>query len=285
MLVDPVDVSSKVNPEYLTLEQDLKTILGITKYEPPAAGPACTLGKLKTRNKKTDHPLFHKYNGVENIKWFPNLFAEGEEAIIQEKLHGTNARASVLPYIPNTLWKKVKKLLRIAPKVEKCYGSNNVDISSATEYRGFYGGDIYGACFQTMNVFEKIKLGEIVYGEIIGPSIQKNYDYGLKEHHFVVFDVKILQPDGKMKWLNPEEVEAFAKERGFEFVPVLYRGPYNRELTYALTKGNSVYCPKQKVREGVVIKARQNYDVEGNKKALKWVSEQYLGDEANTDFH
>lgn len=285
MLIDPIDVSSKVNPAYLVLEQNLVAILEITKYEPPQPGFAQTQGKGRNRNKKHEHPLFHKYNGLDNIKWFPSLFKEGEEVVVQEKLHGTNARASVLPYMSNTLFKKVKKLLGLAPVIEKCYGSNNVDISATTAYKGFYGEDIYGKCFHGMNVFEKIKCGEIFYGEIIGPSIQKNYHYSLTEHRFVVFDAKALQADGKFRWLTPEEVEALCKERGFEYVPILYKGPYNKELTYTLTKGPSVYDPKTKIREGAVIKARQNYDVEGNKKALKWVSEDYLNDDSNTDFH
>ena len=285
MLVAPEHVSSKVNSQYLTLEQDLKSILGITKYEPPQPGFSQIQGSPKNRNKKHEHPLFHKYNGLDNIKWFPDLFKEGEEVCIQEKMHGTNARASVLPYMANTWWKKLKKLIRLAPSQEKCYGSNNVDISAATSYKGFYGVDVYGKCLHSINAFDKIRVGEIFYGEIIGPGIQKNYSYSLKEHHFVVFDTKVLQPNGKFKWLNPDEVEALCKERGFEFVPVLYKGPYNREMAYSLTKGPSVYDPKTKVREGIVIKASKDYDIGGNKKALKWVSEDYLADNKNTDFH
>lgn len=285
MLISPQDVTNKVNPEYLTLEQDLKNILEITKYVPPQPGFSQTLGKGRNRNKKHEHPLFHKYNGLDNIKWFPTLFAEGEQVVIQCKLHGTNARVSKLPFIANTLSKKIKKFFGLAPKEENCYGSNNVDISAATNFTGFYGEDIYGKCFNATNVFSKIHLGEIVYGEIIGPGIQKNYSYSLKEHKFVVFDVKTLQPDGKFKWMNPDEAERYCHLRGFEFVPVLYRGPYNKELTYSLTKGPSVYDPNTKVREGIVIKAADNYDIEGNKKALKWINEQYLDDKNNTDFH
>jgi len=285
MIVSPEDVSNRINPESLQLEQNLSAILEIKKYEPPIPGFSQTIGKLKNRNKKTDHPLFHKYNGLNNIKFFPDLFKEGEEVVIECKLHGTSGRLSILPYEANTLWKKVKKFFGLATKNERCYGSNNVDISAASSYKGFYGEDIYGKCFDSINAFSKVKLGEIVYGEIIGPSIQKNYSYSLKEHHFVVFDVKVLQPDNRFKWLNPEEVESFCKERDFEFVPVLYRGPYNKDVAYSLTKGPSIYDPNTKIREGIVVKARENYDYEGNKKALKWVSEDYLADDKNTDFH
>jgi RNA ligase (TIGR02306 family) len=285
MLIDPADVSEKVNPKYFQLEQNLASVLGVTKYEPPQPGFAQVQGKAKNRNKKHEHPLFHKYNGVDNIKWFPTLFKETENVTVQEKLHGTNARASKLPFVANTWRKKLKKLFGFAPRYEKCYGSNNVDISAATDYKGFYGEDIYGQCFAKLNIFEKLALGEIVYGEIIGPSIQKGYDYGLKEHQFVVFDVKVLQPDGKFKWLNPGEVATFCDETGLKYVPVVYEGPFNKDFIYGLTKGPSAFNPSQKVREGVVIKASQNYDTDGNKKALKWVSEDYLADKNNTDFH
>lgn len=285
MLIQLSDVVDKTG-KLVADETDLKTVLGVKKYQPPAPkvqGPAGP----KNRNKKHEHPLFHKYNGLDNIKWFPDLFKEGEtEVVIQEKLHGTNARASKLPFIANTFTKKVKKFFGFAPKEELCYGSNNVDISAATAYKGFYGEDVYGKCFDSIKVFEKIKLGEIVYGEIIGPGIQKNYDYGVSDHRFVVFDVKVMQPDGKtFKWLTPREVALYCEERGFEHVPVIYKGMYYRALAESFTKGASVYCPKQKVREGVVIKDATNYDFGGNKRALKWVSEDYLDDHTNTDNH
>lgn len=287
MLVNTLDVADKVNFKKAKLEDNLAEVLEVTKYEPPTPGPASTMGKDKQRNKKHEHPLFHKYNGLDNIKWFPTLFKEGEDmVVIQEKLHGTNARASILPYQADTLWRKFKKLIGLAPEAEECYGSNNVQKSVAGAGKAhYYGEDVWGNTFRAMDIFSKLKLGETVYGEIIGPGIQKNYDYGLTEHKFVLFDVKVLEADGKQRWLSPSEVDEFAKKRGFETVPELYCGPYNKELAYKLTKGPSVYCPKQKVREGIVIKAFNNYSVDGNKKALKWVSEDYLDDKSNTDFH
>lgn len=286
MVLDTTDVMEKVNFKKAKIEDDLAAILGIVKYEPPQAGPSSTRGAGRSRNKKHEHPLFHKYNGLDSIKWFPNLFKEGEEVVVQEKIHGTNARASILPFATNTFKKKLLRLLGLAPKVEKCYGSNNVDISAATDYKGFYGEDIYGKTFSELDVFSRLKTGEIVYGEIAGPGIQKGYDYSLNTHKFIVFDVKQLQSDGKsLEWLTPSEVEEFCRERGFEHVPVLYRGPFNKHVMYDLTKGASILDPNTKVREGIVIKAADEYCVLGNKKALKYISEQYLDDKTNTDFH
>lgn len=214
MLIDTQDVAEKVNFKKARTEDDLAETLGVTKYEPPAPGPSSTIGRDKQRNKTYEHPQFHKYNGLDNIKWFPTLFKEGEIVHIQEKLRGTNARASLLPYRTNTLFRKFMKFIGLAPKAERCYGSNNVQKAVAPAdgpAKGhFYSEDVWGNVFQALDVFSKLKLGESVYGEICGPGIQANYDYGLKEHKFFLFDVKKLGEDGKQVWLTPSEVADFA---------------------------------------------------------------------------
>lgn len=265
---------------------DLAPFLKITKYQPPEASYQGSNTATK-RDKPKENPLFHQYNGVENIKWYPELFKEDEEVVIQEKLHGSCCRAAILPFKANTLYKRILKLLRLAPIYENCYGSNNVQIQERKGYKGWYGENVYGKVLEKVKAFDKMKPNEIIYGELVGEGIQKNYHYGHKEHHFVLFDVKILQPDGTTKWLNPEEAEQYARERGFDFVPVLSAGLFNKQLAHELTKGNSVYCKEQKVREGIVIKSRHNYNddyMPSQKKCVKLLSEKYLeGDQS--DFH
>lgn len=280
MLCRPESLSSIVNPKYLKDEQDLAAILGVTKYEPEPPQEQGVPSRNKMSRKALAHPDFHSYNGLGNIKWFPNTFQEGEEVEVQEKIHGTNARAALLPFRSNSLWKKFLKLIGKAPAVEKLYGSNRVDITNSSGYKGYYGDDIYGAVFKKMDVFSKLQPGEIVYGEIFGPGIQKGYEYGLTEHKFILFDVK---KDGK--WLDPAAVEMFALLRGFEMVPILYFGPFNKAMVESLATGPSVYCPAEKVREGAVVKAVGVYDIEGNKKALKMINPAYLDDSSNTDKH
>lgn len=315
MIVSAEDVKKFTGISTLPpLETDLASILKVTKYEPPI--PSWQGAKLGggSRNKPLENPLLHKYNGLESIKWYPDLFKDGEQVTIQEKLHGSNIRAAILPSVVPKL-SELKSLLktfpqsyqrlallksafnmlkRIAlgklnmlPKYENCYGSNNVELTNRVGYVGFYGEDVYGSVLKTEQAFSKMKPGETIFGELIGPGIQKNYEYGLKEHRFVLFDVKVLQEDSSQKWLSPDEVEAYAKERGFQFVPVLYRGPYNKEMAYSLTTGDSIYCPKQKIREGIVIKSTDGYNdplCPSSKKGLKWISEIYL-DKENSDFH
>lgn len=283
LIIDPEQLKGIVNFDYIKDEQDLSQILGITKYEPEPLQEQ-KVGKGKKGRKQLAHPAFTSYNGLTNLKWMPQAF-EGKNVVVQCKLHGTNARAAMLPFRANTLMKKIKRLFGFAPEFEYLYGSNRVDITNSSSYSGFYNEDIYGAVFKRLDVFNKLKPNEIVFGEIIGPGIQKGYSYGLKEHTFVLFDVKTVKPDGTQEWMKPDLVEAYAKERGFEFVPVLYKGPYNLELVKQLATGPSVYCPEEPVREGCVVKVQDEYDIEGNKQGLKVINPDYLSDQTNTDLH
>jgi len=319
MLISPSDIHKLLEQRGLKsrmdfkLEHDYKELLGIIKYEPPVPEFQRIQGDKKTRNKPLENPLFHKYNGLDNVKWFPDLFKPDEDVVIQEKLHGSAARICLLPtttpsfrHIKDVfltikdspdkvavlrqtfglIKRYVAGKLKLLPRYEYGYGSNNVELTHRVGYKGFYGEDIYGATFKRVDAFNKIQHDEIVFGEIIGEGIQKNYHYGHKQHHFVVYDVKRLNEDGTFTWLPPEDVENYAKSRGFDFVPVLYKGKFNKELAYELTKGNSVYCPEQKIREGIVIKSVNYNDpsMSSCKRALKWISEEYL-DKDNTDFH
>lgn len=87
--------------------------------------------------------------------------------------------------------------------------------------------------------------------------------------------------------VKTEEVEAYAKERGFDMVPILYRGKFNKDVIDSLVSGDSVYCPTQKIREGVVVKKRFDYtDMKfpSSKGALKLINPEYLLKD-NTDFN
>ena len=287
MIIDPLEIKEFVDTAHHQVEDDLAKELNITKYEPPQAHHP-VIGVTTKKEKAFENKNFHKYGGLDNIKWYPQLFKEDEIIVLQEKIHGTNARAAIMPFQANTLWKKILKFFNMHPTSEFCYGSNNVQLQNKSNHTGFYGEDVYGQVFKQLNVKDKLKFGETIYGEIYGEGIQKNYTYGCKsgERKFVLFDVRVLQADGTHKWLSPDEVSAFAKERGFDMIPEVYRGPYkNLEFIKSFTTGNSVLAPSQKVREGVVVKALTEYDQHGHNRALKVISEDYLSDENNTEFH
>lgn len=270
-----------------SLENDYSEKLGITKYEPPLPDYQSNQPKVKKeRNKQYENPYFHKYNGLENIKWYPDLFTDGELVSITEKLHGTSFRAGYVPYTANSLLKRILKFFKLSPKYEFVWGSNNVQLQEKyKDWTGYYEEDVYTKIVKQYDLKNRLKDSEVIYGEIIGDKIQKNYTYGCKEgeHKLVLFDVKIQTKDAS-DYLNVDDFQAFCKERGFEYVPELYRGPFNLMKAKELTIGDSVYCASQKVREGVVIKSLVETTCSIGKKALKLISEKYLeGDQ--TDYH
>lgn len=54
--------------------------LGIIKYEPPV--------KTTIGDAAPEDPMFHRYTDIENINNFPNLFKDGEEVVVTEKIDG-----------------------------------------------------------------------------------------------------------------------------------------------------------------------------------------------------
>jgi RNA ligase (TIGR02306 family) len=267
-------------------EKDYASVLGITKYEPEPPKEHTGL-PITSKRRLAEHPHFHGYNGLDNIKW-GDPFELGELVSIQLKLHGTNARFGNLKKTPKTRWEKFLKFIKLLPEYETRYGSNKVDITAKNGAAGFYETDVYGTAFKKIDAAKKVKPNEVIYGEIIGEGIQKNYHYGHKTPHFVLFDVKVFKNDGSHRWLLPREVRTYAKENGFEMVPELFYGAYNKDLTKTLVSGADPYFPAHKVREGIVIKSDQYYNdpmSSSSKKARKVINPAYLDDTSNTDNH
>ena len=267
-------------------EKDYAQVLGITKYEPPAPKEARQT-PITSKRRLAEHPQMHSYNGLDNIKW-GDPFTEGELVSIQLKLHGTNARIGKLKKTPKNLWEKILKFFKLLPEYEVRYGSNNVDITAKNGAAGFYATDIYGEAFKSCDAANKIEPNELIFGEIIGEGIQKNYHYGHKTPHFVLFDVKVFKNDGSWVWLSPTGVREYAKARGFEVIPELFNGAYSPEIAKGLVSGADPYYPAHKVREGIVIKSETKYNdplSSSNKKARKMISPEYLDRADNTDFH
>ena len=63
---------------------DVREHYGIGKYRPPV--------KFHAGDSEAAHPLFHRYTDIENLRNFPEVFADGEEVVVTEKIHGTNSR-------------------------------------------------------------------------------------------------------------------------------------------------------------------------------------------------
>lgn len=265
---------------------DLANLLGVTKYEPPEPDFAGPVNRTKKASKNQINPNFKKYTDIENIKWYTNVFQEGEQVYISEKLHGTSARYGYVPRHYEGFLAPLKTAVMsflakwgIVKPYQFVYGSRNCQLHTGSN-QSWYKEDVYSKILQQEDIESKLKPGECVYGEIVGHAIQKGYTYGLHEgeHKFYVYDVMV---DGK--WLDYPAFARWCSNRGFEPVPKLYVGPWSQEVHMKHRDGDST-IGGQKIREGVVIKPVVDGDSICGRKVLKSISDAYYLED-NTEFH
>jgi RNA ligase (TIGR02306 family) len=237
---------------------DMMEILGITKYEPPVKMVEMSVGGRKF--KYHQNPNFHVYYKFPNLKNVPELFTEEDSVSITRKLHGTNARYGIVRKKKLSLLDRVRKFFGNKwIEFEYVYGSHNVEKGSTSQ--GFYSTDVWRTVAEQYNIQnklwdyvkkyftpERLGTGMVIYGEIYGHGIQKNYDYGLSDIRFAGFDVEV---DGVY--------QSFFFERGIideldlPKVDLLYTGPWNKEIQDSFVFGNFIEGTKVP-HEGIVVK-------------------------------
>ena len=256
---------------------DCMEFLGIIKYEPPVKQIQLASGrKIKWR----DNQNFHIYYKFPNLKNVDGMFTSEDFVQITRKIHGTNARYGIVKKGKLSFWDKVKKFLRIADEwidYEYIYGSHNCEKGSDSQ--GFYSTDVWRTIAEKYDIKNKLwqlaftygakNIGEgvILYGEIYGAGIQKNYEFGLKDIEFVGFDIKV---NGEYL---PTETTAYemVNELQLEHVKVLYTGTWNQEIQDSFVFNNFIEGTKVP-HEGIVIK-----DITGDrKKVAKLINPDYL---------
>jgi RNA ligase (TIGR02306 family) len=261
--------------------QDMMEKLGITKYEPPVKQIQLASGrKIKWR----DNQNFHIYYKFPNLKNVAGMFTEedGVQNLVQitRKIHGTNARYGIVKKGKLTFWDKIKKFFRIANEwidYEYIYGSHNCEKGSDSQ--GFYSEDVWRTIAEKYDIKAKLwkyvkyrgadNIGEglILYGEIYGAGIQKNYEYGLKDIEFVGFDLKM---QGEYIPTDPAAY-VIAGVMNLPHVQVLYNGIWNQEIQDSFVFNNFIEGTKVP-HEGIVIK-----HISGDrKKVAKVINPDYL---------
>ena len=260
----------------LTEGEDLMELLGITKYEPPVKMVEMSVGGRKI--KYHQNPNFHVYYKFPNLKNVPELFTEEDRVSITRKLHGTNARYGIVRKKRLSLWDRVRKFFGSKwVEFEYVYGSHNVEKGSDSQ--GFYSTDVWRTIADEYKIKEKLwnyvkeyftpqllGSGVVIYGEIYGHGIQKNYDYGLKDIKFAGFDVEI---DGTY--------QSYFNERGIfdtldlPKVELLYTGLWDKQTQDKFVFNNFIEGTKIP-HEGIVIK-----DLSGERhKVAKVINPDYL---------
>jgi RNA ligase (TIGR02306 family) len=238
---------------------DLMDTLKIYKYEPPAVQVQLASGRKIKYHQNPNFGVYYKFPNIKNVK---GIFTEEDNVQITRKIHGTNARYGIVKKRGLSFWDKVKKFFRLADEwieYEYIYGSHNVEKGSDSQ--GFYDTDVWRTIADKYDIKDKlwtyVKLhgpsvignGVILYGEIYGPGIQKNYDYGLKDIQFTGFD--FVEDGVYQNTIRTKHV--IANVFNLPHVEELYVGPWYQELQ---TKFLYDSIPGTKVpHEGVVIKS------------------------------
>ena len=252
--------SSRDIDYYPTEGEDMMGEMGIFKYEPPAVQVQLASGKKIRYHQNPNFGVYYKFPNIKNVN---GMFNEDDYVQITRKLHGTNARYGIVKKTKLSLWDKIKKFFGLADEwieYEYVYGSHNVEKGSDSQ--GFYDTDVWRTIadkyFIKDRLWDYVKIygpeiigsGVVLYGEIYGPGIQKNYDYGLKEIEFAGFDIV---ENGRYLgiWATRHCITDILN---LPHVPELYNGPWSQEIQDRYTFNNNIEGTKVP-HEGIVIKA------------------------------
>lgn len=267
------------NESGAALSDDLATHYGIEKYEPPPPPVGMSAGQMSR-----EHPLFHRYTDIQNLRNFPEQLAYGEPLVVTEKLHGTNSRVGWVrtPDPENgsmsDYFEQVVGTHRTQRKIEDC---------------GVYGLPIalYGEALNKLFDWAITAVPElnslIVFGEIYGAGVQ-DLHYGAKqEKGYRVFDIAV---NGQyMNWMAMEHI---CKTVGLPRVPVLSRGVFSYEELLELAKGDTTMDDTH-MREGIVVHpmcqeltwGKGELDPNPKRMIFKVISEDYLLRKEGTEYH
>ncbi len=246
-------------PDGATPGDDVAELLGITKYEP--AVPASMTGEMVS--------LFGvpiRYD-IENFKAFPDVLCEGEEVEMTEKAHGTFCGIGVVSGLANP----------------EMFGGDGVVYSKGLGGKGLVFKDvpvnasnIYVEAATSLCLHDRIRTafpGQAVHvlGEVYGQGVQ-DLTYGTAGRCFAAFDISV---DGA--FLDRDAMASAAARMDLRTVPVLYRGPFSREVMYSHTDGKTVIGGGVHIREGVVVTpVQERRDDMIGRVILKSVSGDYL---------
>lgn len=258
---------------------NLAEVLGIEKYEEPV--PIGMQAGQMARN----HPLFHTYTDIQNLRNYPDAMDYSRPLIVTEKLHGTNSRVG---------WVRSSND-QGTDCLEKVVGTHRTQ--RKTEDCGVYGlpFELYGDALHNLSniilstsvpgfqTFDEI-VSLIVFGEIFGPGVQ-DLAYG-KEKAWRVFDIAV-----NGTYLPWNYVRDVCKEVGLPIVPHMDAAIYTFEELCELAEGHSVLSPGQ-VKEGIVVRpvreetwGKGTLDPYPKRRIFKVIGTDYLTRKGGTEHH
>lgn len=255
--------------------------LGITKWNPPV--PTYLSGEVYFAGQE----LTVAYD-IENYKKYPTVLNDGEEVVFTEKLHGSFCGVGVLP-VKDHDDKHYKREFVVFSKGLGAQGMcfKDVPLNQDNAYlKALVACGMFDKLRDLRNSIEAEDQGGFNYplfvlGEVYGGSVQDGFSYG-DIPKFRMFDI-VAGYRGDQHYFNVDAKQHLASHLGIDMVPLLYRGPFSKEVMYQFTDGNETVSGKEvHMREGIVVTpTSERYSMEIGRVILKSVSAAYLTRKGN----
>lgn len=224
--------------------------LEIIHYDPPVKGDFSTGGENVRPPRISEHStagLFTPVYDVLNFRKYSRLFNNGEEIVCTEKLHGANARY--------------------------CCVDDQIYCGSRRFWKGEDQNNLWWKALAQCDVLEawlRHHQGLVVYGEVFGQVQNLKYGAINGQIFFAAFDIR-----KGSQWLDFDEAHKIGAP--LPWVPLIYRGPFDKEKILAFAEGDSLWPSAQNIREGVVVKPiHERTNPKIGRVQLKVVSNCYL---------
>lgn len=235
---------------------DIKDLLGVVKYEEPE--PISVGG-----DAEKDPGYAPKYD-IQSYDKYGSLFKANEEVVVTEKLHGANG---MFVFRDGRLW-------------VRSHGQYKKDIDSD----GNPTTSMWWVIARKLNLAEKMKAipNLAIFGEVYGQVQDLKYDHQKGQVSFRAFDV---YDTATGRYLDHDAAKAVAAQVGIDWVPELYRGPFDEKAIEPLADGKSTIA--NNIREGFVIKTiPERYDESlGGRVILKKIGFDYKTRKGGTEHH
>ena len=227
--------------------------LGIKRYMPPE--------DLNDMFVGGPSGLYVPKFDVESYQRYFDRFEEGEEVIVTEKIHGISSRFTYA---------------QDKDGEGKQFCGTRVNWVGEPKDEKDKNNPYWKAFYQCPDIGEwcKANPGKILYGEAFGQV--KKFKYGGDKGRIFFAAFAILE---KNDWLDFDDCQKLISKFGYTipWVPLVYRGPFDKEKILAMAEGESSWPEADHIREGVVIiPIHERTDPEIGRVVLKMVSNRYL---------
>lgn len=286
----------------IVIGEDVSSLIGVTKWEPEI--PTHLAGQIY--NSGTDVTILFD---VENYKKFPDSLVDGETVYMTEKLHGTCCGVGFIdptierhPDAFDVKGTQVTVFSKGNGGKGLCFKSNEAN-ANVVYIKSTVADDRMSTAMSEANKHVRLMMDPakrrlmfgpkveidgamsvFFVGEVYGGSVQSGFSYGTTPS-FRLFAIAV-KIDGRVRFIDTVDVFAIAHGYGLATVPVLYVGPYSKEIMIQHTSGLETVSGKHMhMREGVIVTPeRERYEGNLGRVILKSVSPEYLARKNGTEY-